>query len=429
MPMISVIVPVYNTQRYLSTCLKSIINQTYSDLEILLIDDGSTDESGRLCNQYAHMDNRIRVFHKENGGSSSARNAGLSIAAGEYISFVDSDDWIDLNFYEIMLNNIQNFSDIDICISGMIKEGKDNHSTWGYDAFDEQVLSSRDAIWCMLQRKYFCWELCDKLYKHNLFHNFLCDETLSIGEDFATNWKLFQLAEKVLYVPIHGYHYRMHPASMIHQGYDSKHIFLDALHSVMLDYEYMHENLKKYMLTWYIRHIINELLNMYFWNSSEYMEKFEYYRDQLKLWVPRIVERNYLNRRETFIIRSFLKDKEQCDFDLDLQYKKMCLKLRKLYRCYENIYIYGVGVLSQYIVELMNRNQLIYKGFVVSDDQNPCDQVDGHTVWALSTIDKKSDNTLFILAVNEIHKKEIVQNINRAGYKKTYWPELCRFSI
>ena len=99
-PLISVIVPVYNVMNYLPRCVDSIRNQTYQNLEILLVDDGSTDGTGELCNRLGAADSRIRVFHKENGGSSSARNVGIAQASGEYLGFVDSDDFIDDTMYE-----------------------------------------------------------------------------------------------------------------------------------------------------------------------------------------------------------------------------------------------------------------------------------------------------------------------------------------
>lgn len=105
--LITVIVPVYNVENYLERCIDSIINQTYKKLEILLINDGSKDKSGEICDDYAKKDDRIKVIHKENGGVSSARNIGLEKARGEYISFIDADDWIEKNMYEEMLKRIE----------------------------------------------------------------------------------------------------------------------------------------------------------------------------------------------------------------------------------------------------------------------------------------------------------------------------------
>lgn len=113
---ISIIVPVYNVEKYLNRCLDSILNQTFTDFELILVDDGSTDNSGIICDEYKTKDNRIKVIHKENGGLSSARNAGLDIARGRYIGFVDSDDFISKDMYQILYNEAEkNKADMIMC--------------------------------------------------------------------------------------------------------------------------------------------------------------------------------------------------------------------------------------------------------------------------------------------------------------------------
>ena len=124
--LISIIVPVYKVEKYLQECVTSIQNQTYRNLEIILVDDGSPDKSGKLCNEYAKRDSRIKVIHKVNGGLSSARNAGLKIAKGEYIGFVDSDDYIRKNMYEKLLDAcIQNKTEIAACNYNYIINGNE----------------------------------------------------------------------------------------------------------------------------------------------------------------------------------------------------------------------------------------------------------------------------------------------------------------
>ena len=108
-PKISVIIPVYNVESYLSKCIDSILCQTYTDFELLLVDDGSSDASGKICDMYKENDNRIRVFHKKNEGVSKARNLALNNALGEFVIFVDSDDWIEPNTFELVLNQLENF--------------------------------------------------------------------------------------------------------------------------------------------------------------------------------------------------------------------------------------------------------------------------------------------------------------------------------
>ena len=108
-PKISVIIPVYNVELYLPKCIDSILCQTYTDFELLLIDDGSSDASGKICDMYKENDNRIRVCHKKNEGVSKARNLALNNALGEFVIFVDSDDWIEPNTFELVLNQLENF--------------------------------------------------------------------------------------------------------------------------------------------------------------------------------------------------------------------------------------------------------------------------------------------------------------------------------
>ena len=122
-PIISIIVPVYNVEKYLKRCIDSILNQTFKDFELILVNDGSTDGCKEICNQYEKLDNRIKVIHKENGGLSSARNAGLDIAKGKYIGFVDSDDYINVNMYQNLLDKlIKNKSDLVICKLVRVKD-------------------------------------------------------------------------------------------------------------------------------------------------------------------------------------------------------------------------------------------------------------------------------------------------------------------
>ena len=126
MALISVIIPVYKVEEYLENCIQSVIKQTVSDLEIILVDDGSPDQCPEICDLWADKDSRIKVIHKENGGLSDARNAGMKVATGEYVSFIDSDDYISLDFYETLLETIVD-NDSDIVECGVVKFYEDNN--------------------------------------------------------------------------------------------------------------------------------------------------------------------------------------------------------------------------------------------------------------------------------------------------------------
>ena len=143
MYLISIIVPVYNVESYLKKCLESIINQTYKNIEIILIDDGSTDSSGKICDDYANKDKRIKVIHKQNGGVSDARNTALDICRGDYIGFIDSDDYIELDMYETLLKFLLNNNlDVAMCSSYTVK----NKQLIRCKNFKPYILTGKEAI-------------------------------------------------------------------------------------------------------------------------------------------------------------------------------------------------------------------------------------------------------------------------------------------
>ncbi|WP_294101981.1 glycosyltransferase [uncultured Ruminococcus sp.] len=160
--MISVVIPVYNVEKYLERCVKSVVEQTYENLEIILVDDGSTDSSGELCDKIALTDDRIKVIHKENGGLSSARNAGIEVANGDYIGFVDSDDYIEKDMYLTLIAPTYEH-DVDMC-SCTMKDVYSSHVVnfkYEHNAF---YCNGKDAYRYILQGKYIPISVCPKIF-------------------------------------------------------------------------------------------------------------------------------------------------------------------------------------------------------------------------------------------------------------------------
>lgn len=176
MPIISVIVPVYNTEKYLPRCIDSILAQTYTDFELLLIDDGSTDSSGAICDEYAAKDSRVRVFHKENGGVSSARNLGLDNAQGEWITFVDSDDWVKEEYIELFINNAD-----DLVYQSFLSIFNGETEEWDTSI---RALDVNECLTRLYEKKAlgYCW---GKLYKTQKIktYNIRFDENIRFRED------------------------------------------------------------------------------------------------------------------------------------------------------------------------------------------------------------------------------------------------------
>ena len=164
--LISLIIPVHNVEKYLYECIESVICQTYTNLEIILIDDGSKDKSGEICEEYGKKDNRIIVIHQENGGVSSARNIGLEVAKGKYISFVDSDDYIEKTFIEELYKKIkENDAQISMCGLNKIDDNNEILGTYGYS---KDFIDGRE----LLENKYiqdgYLW---NKLYSAEIWKN------------------------------------------------------------------------------------------------------------------------------------------------------------------------------------------------------------------------------------------------------------------
>ncbi|WP_312562801.1 glycosyltransferase [Anaerospora sp.] len=219
MATISVIVPIYNDEEYLHRCVHSILSQTYKELEIILIDDGSTDDSGAICDWYKKQDERIMVIHKENGGLSSARNAGLEIARGDYISFIDSDDWIVDDIYEYCINLIKvtNCDVVDFQCKFTKGESIPFDSNQTYIT---EVIEGKEILRDYLFRgqtdssPFTIWR---KFYKYELFNKVRFPDG-KINEDIATNYELLMHCNKLVRTDKIGYYYFQGSTSLTRNG-------------------------------------------------------------------------------------------------------------------------------------------------------------------------------------------------------------------
>ncbi|MBR3071813.1 glycosyltransferase family 2 protein [Fibrobacter sp.] len=209
--LISIIIPIYKVEPYLRRCLNSIVNQTYTNLEIILVDDGSPDSCPQICDEYAVKDNRIIVIHKRNGGLSDARNAGLNICKGEYISFVDSDDWVDEKYIEILLE-LAIKENADIAIGENIQTNDICNKPNNISKI--QIYSSKEALYHLFSQDHIAFTIsCGKLYRKELFSNL----HFPIGkyhEDEYTTYILFYHSKKIVYTNCILYYYFRHSNSI-----------------------------------------------------------------------------------------------------------------------------------------------------------------------------------------------------------------------
>lgn len=281
--LVSIIIPIYNVEKYLEKCIKSIINQTYRNLEIILINDGSTDESANICEKYKNQDNRIVFINKKNGGAASAKNEGLKVAKGDYITFVDSDDFIELDMIEYMVNTIKKYnSDIVQCnFTNLYK----NTEKFKQDKIIEQKITSKDFLELFLTK----WDsslFWNKLFKRNVIENIFFIEGRCIDDEFFTykcviNSKSIVTSNKIVY------NYRMRKSGVMKSESSQKQILKDRIDYLYERYELVtqiYEDLDDIFL--------ENLLTYYLIISRNYfIDKniLEYMKSKLKLIKGKII--------------------------------------------------------------------------------------------------------------------------------------------
>lgn len=238
--LISIVIPVYKVEKYLEKCIESVLKQTYTNLQIILVDDGSPDNCGKICDEYAKRDSRIDVIHKVNGGLSEARNVGISKAKGRYIGFVDSDDYIKENMYEILLNLIKKYNaDASICNLYDVIKGKEyirnkNNGIQEYSRLDilKEVLLDKNI-------QSYAW---NKLYKKELF-----DEVkYPIGkkyEDIGTTFYIFEKCNKIVVTSEPEYYYLKRSDSLVNNVTEST--VFDYMELILQRYLYINDNIKE----------------------------------------------------------------------------------------------------------------------------------------------------------------------------------------
>lgn len=219
--LITIIVPAYNVEKYLKKCLESIINQTYKNLEIILVDDGSTDNSGRICDEYAEKDDRIIVIHQENAGVSSARNKGIEIAKGEYIGFVDGDDYIEENMYEVLYKNLIQFDvDISMCNYYIVKNNQ--KSFHKHDIKKGILINDKKEFLELLNLNYYRGFLWNKLFKTKMLKQIRLKEDIYVCEDLLLIVQIFNNCERYYFDNNCYYNYVIRENSAIRGKIDSR---------------------------------------------------------------------------------------------------------------------------------------------------------------------------------------------------------------
>ncbi|WP_405336289.1 glycosyltransferase family 2 protein [Fibrobacter sp.] len=239
-PLISVIVPIYNVEVYLRRCLDSVLRQTYRNIEIVLVDDGSPDRCPEICDEYAKNDNRIKVIHQKNGGLAHARNVGIANSKGEYLTFVDSDDYVSDDYVESLYKGLIE-SDADISVASLIvfKESYLSCVTHKREPFVEVKKNDyfKEYASIKAERSMPFITAWNKLYKKELFDGIKYPKG-KLYEDAFTTYKLIERARKIVYSTTKLYYYRLNPQSILGQSFKEKHLEMVEAFRDAMDYFY-----------------------------------------------------------------------------------------------------------------------------------------------------------------------------------------------
>ena len=283
--LISVIVPIYKVEDYLPKCVESIRNQTHSNLEIILVDDGSPDGCGAICDEFAKKDSRIRVIHKENGGLSDARNVGIEVAKGDYLAFVDSDDWLEPDAFEAMLALAEKYDAKMVCAGRYNEDGATGTQSKGLCPEKEEFVPGKELV-----RRIFRWDhldsaAWDKLYARELFQE-IRYPVGRVVEDVPTTYHLVLLAGGAAMLPRPIYHYLCREQSITNAPVSPK--SFHGPENAALVYEDIRaaypelEPDARYFRTMYQRYIVQELDLADKSTRQEYAREYAQYRRALR---------------------------------------------------------------------------------------------------------------------------------------------------
>lgn len=421
-PLISVVVPTYNVQMYLERCLVSLLNQTYPAFELILVDDGSTDASGMICDQYARQDARIRVIHKTNGGVSSARNAGVVAMQGDLLAFVDPDDWVEAPYLEELAAPLLQDEKIDMIIGCfplredgqgvVISEGKKEKA--GY-------LAEKARLRQMLDGVYWDESLFGKLYKRALWTDFSFPDALQVGEDLYANWQILQRAEKAYYTPSQRYHYVLREGSLTNiPRPENRFGFLTVLHEIEMtraarEDEALYDSVQMRLFDVY-RDVVRRMVLD---TKREYKAKLQSISQAMSQQVMAAAKACV---KEPEVLRVMMERSGSYN-DIVSHYQKFLEELRLIADKGE-LYLYGAGTYAMSAQKALAAQGIEIRGFIISDDRTALSHSpDGeHPVLFLSQLSVHEAHTGVLICLGLRDMEEVLPGIRKKGVRRIfYW--------
>lgn len=396
---VSVIVPVYNTEGLLRTCIESLIHQTLHDIEIIFIEDGSTDASLAILQEYQKKDNRITILcNHENKGGASSRNKGLAVAKGKYIQFVDSDDFIDLNMLEALYHKAE-ANCLDMCYVGMLLHPEKNMEDY---KVQQSIQGNYSGVYCgqdlikkFVEKDEFFLYLCSVFYKTVFIReNGLFFRKLRIGEGGDFILRALCRAQKVSVCSEKFYHYRVHGNSVMHRENVKKDLLIGQIVQYISVLQYFSHDEDGEALAFFLKHhykkIAGGVQNLSAVERKEIEDKLE--TAFSKHVFHMLAQNNML-------------------YGIKLS-EETVLRIRKK----EAVIIYGAGYASKEVIELLQQYGVETVGFAVTKRNDNQTSLYGHHVYEIQELTKYNNAAIVLVASNKKYNQEIAYTLKQYGF-------------
>lgn len=390
-PLVSVIVPVYNVELYLEECLDSIREQSYKNFEVILVDDGSTDSSSDICNQYAGEDGRFKVIHQKNGGLPNARNTGIKSFSGDYATFLDSDDKLGSTYLEKLVAPLINDSTIDVALGRVVYVSFSGEHKLTSIPQKPRIIGRIEALRSLFNPEYGRWNMVAKMFRAECLRNISINEELTIGEDLDGTWKIFKNINKACYVDVEEYYYLWHPNSMTNNIVDFEGVARHTRNFIKIMNEDMTKTnplLQQDTELRFISDFYNEF-KMNFFKGNQKLEEYFYEFQKNIMKALDFIPCKLLSER----IEEQFKYKYE---DFLTYHYQMCEDLRNS----KNVYIYGAGRNARIVAEYFKEKQIEFKCFVVSNSEEKKKAPDNeHSVICIENLKDKGEAYIFIAMI------------------------------
>ncbi len=412
---LSIIIAAYNEEKHIRRCLESVLVQTFREFEVIIIDDGSTDQTFLICDNFTRKQRNFKVIHQENAGLISARMRGVKEATGRYVTFIDGDDWVEEKLYERLINPMLINPRIDISISAYMTDDITGHSKMYFQKKDPMIMTADEAVYEMFVHQLFNWSGCGKIYKKELIDNISNAwwSYNSYGEDTEMNWKVFRQAHLVYYSAESGYHYCNNSNSMMHRPLSMKNlVYIDRLERILNEIDEQSE-LYSIVSELLITYCINSLIRLY-QSDDECIKEIEKCRSALLGTVRN--DKRFVSNNDFRNVEYALLGKDKFQRMQINNIEKISQAYRLLDANADEIYIYGAGVIGMWLADILIDMELDFNGFVVTEVREMNRDLLGKPIFSLSEILDDGIKKGFLIAVNNRIEKEIEMMLNNRGF-------------